>query len=99
MDERWDEHQENGITLGPEATLHREIQKSKSLKIELLRLRDENERLQSQNRILTQKMTALEQTPHGAEGNPSASPSLPSLILYVLSSTALALWVFFFATQ
>ena len=41
-DDKWEEPPEdNGLTLGPEETLQREIEKSKSLKVDRLRLKDE----------------------------------------------------------
>ncbi len=66
-DEKWDEPlEENGLTLGPEETLQREIEKSKSLKVDRLKLRDEIEQLKAQkedlkakNRQLHQRISAL----------------------------------------
>jgi len=50
---------ENGITLGPEEILSREIEKSKSLKVERLKLKDEIEKLRAKNTHLTRKNQAL----------------------------------------
>ena len=42
----WEEtFDDNGITLGPEEILRREIEKSKNLKVERLQLKDEIEKL------------------------------------------------------
>ena len=41
MSEHWEEPlEEDGLTLGPEESLQREIEKSKALKVDRLRLRD-----------------------------------------------------------
>ena len=50
-DEKWEEPlEDNGLTLGPEETLQHEIEKSKSLKVDRLRLRDEIEQLKAQKK-------------------------------------------------
>ena len=52
-DEKWEEPlEENGLTLGPEESLQREIEKSKSLKVDRLRLKDEIEQLKAQKEKL-----------------------------------------------
>ncbi|MBL4664557.1 MAG: hypothetical protein JKY23_01130 [Nitrospinaceae bacterium] len=59
-DERWEEPPEdNGLTLGPEETLQREIDKSKSLKVDRLRLKDEIEKLKEQKENLKEKNRQL----------------------------------------
>ncbi len=59
-DEKWEEPPEdNGLTLGPEETLQREIEKSKSLKVDRLRLRDEIEKLKEQKENLQEKNRQL----------------------------------------
>ena len=56
----WKEpYEDTGITLGPEEILHREIEKSKNLKVERLQLKDEIEKLRTENAHLTQKNQAL----------------------------------------
>ena len=56
----WDEPlEEDGLTLGPEEALQREIAKSKSLKVDRLRLRDEIEKLKSEKDDLAQKNNQL----------------------------------------
>ena len=61
-DEKWEEPlEENGLTLGPEETLQREIEKSKSLKVDRLRLKDEIEQLKAQKDELKEKNQQLHQ--------------------------------------
>ena len=62
-DKKWEEPlDDNGLTLGPEETLQREIEKSKSLKIDRLRLKDEIEKLKEQKEILQEKNRQLHKT-------------------------------------
>ena len=66
MTDEWqDTAEDDGITLGPEEALGREIAKSKALKIERLQLKDQVERLTAQNRSLNDQLEALKQ-----EGSP-----------------------------
>ena len=59
-DQRWEEPSEdNGLTLGLEETLQREIEKSKSLKVDRLRLKDEIEKLKEQKENLQEKNREL----------------------------------------
>ena len=61
-DEKWEEpREENGLTLGPEESLQREIEKSKSLKLDRLRLKDEIEQLKAQKEELKEKNYQLQQ--------------------------------------
>ena len=61
-DEKWEEPlEENGLTLGPEESLQREIEKSKSLKLDRLRLKDEIEQLKAQKEELKEKNYQLQQ--------------------------------------
>ena len=61
-DEKWEEPlEDNGLTLGPEETLQHEIEKSKSLKVDRLRLRDEIEQLKAQKKDLEEKNQQLHQ--------------------------------------
>jgi hypothetical protein len=56
----WEEQfEDDGVTLGPEEALRREIEKSKSLKVERLKLRDENEKLRAQTARLKEENEAL----------------------------------------
>ena len=62
MTDEWqDISEEDGITLGPEEALGREIAKSKALKVERLQLKDQVERLTAQNRVLSDQLEALKQ--------------------------------------
>ena len=59
-DKKWEEPlEDNGLTLGPEETLQREIEKSKSLKVDRLRLKDEIEKLKEQKENLQEKNRQL----------------------------------------
>ena len=61
-DEKWEEPlEDNGLTLGPEETLQHEIEKSKSLKVDRLRLKDEISQLKAQNKDLKEKNQKLHQ--------------------------------------
>ena len=61
-DEKWEEPlEENGLTLGLEESLQREIEKSKSLKVDRLRLKDEIEQLKAQKEELKEKNYQLQQ--------------------------------------
>ena len=62
MTEEWEEGSENGITLGPEEGLRREIEKSKSLKVERLKLQCEIKRLKDENRRLLKENMDLRKT-------------------------------------
>ena len=63
MSEEWlDTPEDDGITLGPEEALEREIAKSKALKVERLKLKDQVERLTDQNRSLHDQLEGLKQS-------------------------------------
>ena len=96
MNENWEEPlEEDGLTLGPEEALQREIKKSKALKVDRLRLRDEIEKLKAEttdlsrkNHLLKERLTAL--------GNPSANPEKESafsrnILIFALVFSFLAL--------
>ena len=55
----WSEVPENGITLGPEEALLREIEKNKALKVEKLGLKNEIEKLRLENSNLSKKNRTL----------------------------------------
>jgi hypothetical protein len=62
MNEPWEEpKEEDGLTLGPEEALQREIEKSKTLKVDRLRLRDEIEKLKTEKSELTEKNQQLKE--------------------------------------
>jgi len=107
-EEEWKEsYEENGITLGPEEVLRREIEKSKNLKVERLRLKDEIENLRAENVRLTQKNQALGEEIKKARPTPpkdatpiqsqSFSALCPrwSLFLLIINSCALAILLYF----
>ena len=60
--QKWEDPLENdGITLGPEEALQREIEKSKSLKVDRLRLKDEIEHLKAQKSEIKDKNSQLQE--------------------------------------
>jgi hypothetical protein len=62
MNEPWEEpKEEDGLTLGPEEALHREIEKSKTLKVDRLRLRDEIDKLKTEKSDLAKKNQQLKE--------------------------------------
>ncbi len=62
MEDRWENpYEEDGLTLGPEEALSREIEKTKALKVEKLQLKDTIEKLQSKNDDLANVNQSLEQ--------------------------------------
>jgi len=70
MTDDWKEPaDDDGVTLGPEEALAREITRSKSLKVERLQLRDRVEKLESEVARLARENAALQQnrpaSPHG----------------------------------
>ena len=102
-DEKWEEPPEdNGLTLGPEETLQREIEKSKSLKVDRLRLKDEIEKLKEQkknlqekNRQLNRRINALSKKTINSQSETHAKKMnelIPFLIVLILFS---ALYFFF----
>ncbi|MBT5868801.1 MAG: hypothetical protein HOH38_08180 [Nitrospinaceae bacterium] len=74
----WDEPlEEDGLTLGPEEALQREIEKSKSLKVDRLRLRDEIEKLKFEKADLAQKQQQLKERLAALENNSVGSSEAP----------------------
>ena len=97
-DEKWEEPlEDNGLTLGPEENLHREIEKSKSLKVDCLRLKDEIEKLKEQKKNLQEKNRQLNKRINALSNEtPTSQPEthakkknelIPFLIALVLFST------------
>lgn len=75
MTDEWQDIPENdGITLGPEEMLAREIAKSKALKVERLQLKDQVERLTAQNRALSDENEALKKQRQAHSGVREDSP-------------------------
>ena len=101
-DQNWEHPLENeGLTLGPEEALQREIKKSKSLKVDRLRLKDEIEQLKIQkteliekNRQLYEKINALSKQISSSQHKETFSPKKSVLIL--LTVLILALLTIFF---
>ena len=102
-DEKWEEPSEdNGLTLGPEETLQREIEKSKSLKIDRLRLKDEieklkeqKENLQEKNRQLHRRINALSsESPNSQAENHTKKKN--ELIPFLIALTLFSALYFFF---
>ncbi len=73
-DERENQREEDGITLGPEEALRREIEKSKALKVERLQLRNEVEGLRRQVRDLQEKIRGGEADPKNLPGQVADPP-------------------------
>ena len=67
MENNWEKpYEDDGVTLGPEDALRREIEKIKALKVEKLQLKDtleklriKNDALVKTNRVLDQKLNSL----------------------------------------
>ena len=61
MEDNWENpYEEDGVTLGPEEVLLREIEKTKSLKVEKLQLKDTIEKLKVKNDTLAKINQSLE---------------------------------------
>jgi len=108
-EEDWKEpYEETGITLGPEEILRREIEKSKGLKVERLKLKDEIEKLRAENTRLAQKNQALEEEikKSWSTSHKDAAPIQPQsfsvlsqkwfLFLLIFNSCSLAILLYFF---
>jgi hypothetical protein len=93
MNELWKEPmEEDGLTLGPEEALQKEIEKSKILKVDRLRLRDEIEKLKSEKYDLSQKnqklkdrLTKFENSASGKTGSSSANSLVFTLVFGFLA--------------
>ena len=101
----WSEIQENGITLGPEEALLREIEKNKALKVEKLGLKNEIERLRLENSHLTAENKNLNyqlkqftppksQEPNIISDKKSPKP-LSNLLISVAVTATFILFLFF----
>jgi hypothetical protein len=102
-DEKWEElPEDNGLTLGPEETLQREIEKSKALKVDRLRLKDEIEKLKEQKENLQEKNSQLHrrinaltsETPNSQPENHAKKKNELTFFLVALT-LFLALYFFF----
>jgi len=98
MNELWEEpKEEDGLTLGPEETLQREIEKSKTLKVDRLRLRDEIEKLKTEkydlankNQHLIDRLTKLKSV--DAIHEIKAPTSSNTLVFTIVLSFLFLLW-------
>ena len=95
--------EEDGLTLGPEDALEREIARSKALKVERLQLRDRVEKLEREVQTLAAENDRLKTEPRPglSENQDSAGPTGPllparwALTLLAFNHTALGLLIFF----
>ena len=106
MADDWQDIPESdGLTLGPEDALEREIARSKALKVERLQLRDRVEKLESEVGALAAENERLKTEPgSGLPANPKSAPPEPTgpwlptrwaLYLLAFNLTALGLLLFF----
>jgi|TARA_B110000467_G_C18134847_1_gene375422 hypothetical protein len=102
----WDNPQEEGVTLGPEEALQKEIEKNKALKVERLRLQNKIEELQSENsrlsrekRKLSFRVSQFQSLPEQDSGANQSSgenfKQLISLLISVAAAATLILFLFF----
>ncbi len=66
--------EDDGITLGPEEALQREIEKSKALKVEKLKLRDEIEKLRAEQSALAEENQRLKRRIEDLQNRSASSP-------------------------
>ncbi len=98
MTDEWTEPaDDDGVTLGPEEALAKEIARSKALKVERLQLRDRVEKLEADVARLTRENEALRQNgtvrPAGKKtANPENASSYPTSSI---PKTISAGWEFF----
>ena len=94
MNMLWEEpREEDGLTLGPEEALQKEIEKSKTLKVDRLHLRDEIEKLKSEKSDLTQKNQQLKNRLKKLSNSApeKTESSSPNVLVFVLVFGFLAL--------
>ena len=94
-------YEDDGVTLGPEDALRREIEKSKTLKVEKLQLKDAIEKLKAENDALLKTNRSLEQrldslTDQSVEGN--NSDLVQSSPIFQAGQTPSMGWLFFLLT-
>ena len=79
--EKWEEPlEDSGLSLGPEETLQREIEKSKYLKVDRLRLKDEIEKLKEQKENLQEKNRQLHKRVNALSNEvPNTQPEAPAI--------------------
>ena len=99
MSDDWEKpYEDDGLTLGPENALNREIQKSKTLKVEKLQLKDTIEKLKAENDALSKTNQSLEQKLNSLTDQPAwgdnPDPVQYSPILQTTQATRIG-WPFF----
>ena len=99
MNEPWEApKEEDGLTLGPEEALQREIEKSKTLKVDRLRLRDEIEKLKIEKSDLAQKNQQLKKrltTLGNTDTNPeiTSSASSKAMVFSLVFGVLALIWL------
>ncbi len=102
----WSEIPENGITLGPEETLLREIEKNKALKVEKLGLKNEVEKLRLENshlndenqklkQLLEQRKSTTPQQTSSLINSQTFTPTLSNLLILIIAVAIFVLLLFF----
>ena len=94
MSDDWEKpYEDEGLTLGPEDALRQEIEKSKTLKVEKLQLKDTIEKLEAENDALSKINQALEQKLNSLTGQSSeggnSDPVQCSPILQTTQATSM----------
>lgn len=103
-DEKWQEpFDDDAVTLGPEEALRREIERSKALKVDRLKLRDRIETLEKENAALRKKMAAasgpaagesrLQGTSDSSLREQQARYPLAALLFALLAGLFFVLWL------
>ena len=102
-DRKWEELlEDNGLTLGPEEMLQREIEKSKSLKVDRLRLKDEIEKLKEQKENLQENSLHLHRKINALNSKaPNKQPEIHTkkkneIIPFLIALTLFSALYFFF---
>ncbi|KMP10558.1 hypothetical protein UR09_05860 [Candidatus Nitromaritima sp. SCGC AAA799-A02] len=107
MENDWKEpYEDDGVTLGPEEALRREIEKTKALKVERLKLNDTIEKLRTENEALAQSRRSLEEKIQSLTGGTDADPSGPRIptagwafFLLAFNLAAVGILLFFLLKQ
>ena len=109
MKDDWENpYEEDGLTLGPEEALLRETEKTKTLKVEKLQLKDTIEKLRSKNNALANVNNSLEQKLRSLTEQSSSSIRLETdhthtlrwaYLLLIFNLTALIILILFHIKQ
>ena len=109
MKDDWENpYEEDGVTLGPEEALLRETEKTKTLKVEKLQLKDTIEKLRSKNNALANLNNSLEQKLRSLTEQSSSSIRLETdqthtlrwaYLLLIFNLTALIILILFHIKQ